>query len=115
MTLDRVPRDADASLAGLARLAALIVICALGLLSGFGSSHSSGALHPQVRSMEVGPPDSKVAMGLTSQFTATGIMGDGSKRNLSAQVAWSSSNPPVPWRGGGATVAPVPPGTARTM
>ena len=45
MTLDRVPRDADASLAGLARLAALIVIGALGLLSGCGSSHSSGAQH----------------------------------------------------------------------
>ena len=98
MTSDRVPRDAAASLAGLARLAALIVVGALGLLSGCGSSHSSAQL-TQVSSIEVGPPDSKVAMGLASQFTATGIMSDGTKRNVSAQAAWSSSNPAVAWMG----------------
>jgi trimeric autotransporter adhesin len=115
MTSDPVPRDADASLAGLARLAALMLIGALGLLSGCGSSHSSGAQLTQVSSIEVGPPDSKVAMGLTSQFTATGIMSDGSKRNLSAQVAWSSSNPAIAWMGAGGTVATVRSGTATIM
>jgi 6-phosphogluconolactonase (cycloisomerase 2 family) len=111
MTSYLVPRDAAASLAGLARLAALIVIGALGLLSGCGSSHSiTGST--EVSSIEVGPPDSKVAMGLASQFTATGIMRDGSKRNLSAQVAWSSSNPAIAWMGAGGTVATLRSGTA---
>ena len=112
MTSDRVPRDAEASLAGLARLAALIIIGALGLLSGCGSSHSGGTQLNQVSSIEVGPPDSKIAMGLASQFTATGIMGDGSKRNISAQVAWSSSNPAIAWMGTGGSVATVRSGTA---
>jgi 6-phosphogluconolactonase (cycloisomerase 2 family) len=115
MTSEPVPRDATASLAGLARLAALIVIGALGLLSGCGSSHSNGTQLAQVSSIEVGPPDSKVAMGLASQFTATGIMSDGSKRNLSAQVAWSSSNPAIAWMGPGGTVATVRSGTATIM
>ncbi len=113
MTSDHVPRGADASLAGLARLAALILIGALGLLSGCGSSHSNNVT--QVSSIEVGPPDSKVAMGLASQFTATGIMSDGSRRNLSAQVAWSSSNPAIAWMGAGGTVATVRSGTATIM
>jgi trimeric autotransporter adhesin len=113
MTSDRVPRDADASLAGLARLAVMILIGALGLLSGCGSSHSNNLT--QVSSIEVGPPDSKVAMGLASQFTATGIMSDGSKRDLSAQAAWSSSDPAVAWMGAGGTVATVRSGTATIM
>jgi 6-phosphogluconolactonase (cycloisomerase 2 family) len=115
MTSDRVPRGADAPLAGLARLAALIVIGALGLLAGCGSSHSNGAQLTQVTSIEVGPPDSTIAMGLSSQFTATGIMSDGSKRNLSAQAAWSSSNPAIAWMGSGGTVATVKSGTATIM
>jgi DNA-binding beta-propeller fold protein YncE len=112
MTSDRVPRDVNASLAGLARLAVLTLIGAVGLLSGCGSSHSSGTQLTQLSSIEVGPPDSKVAMGLSSQFTATGIMSDGSKRNLSAQVAWSSSNPAIAWMGPTGTVATIRSGTA---
>src|SRR5580692_4417354 len=100
-TSDPVPRGADASLAGLARLAALIVIGALGLLSGCGSSHPNDLA--QLSSIAVGPPDTAVAMGLASQFTATGIMNDGSKRNLSGQVAWSSSNPAIAQMGTGGT------------
>src|SRR5271156_1530622 len=109
MTSDRVPRGADASLPGLARLAALILIGAFGLLSGCGSSHPNELA--QLSSIAVGPPDPSVAMGLGSQFTATGIMSDGSKRNLSAQVAWSSSNPAIAWMGTGGTVATLRSGT----
>jgi 6-phosphogluconolactonase (cycloisomerase 2 family) len=109
MTSDPVPRGADASLAGLARLAALIVIGTFGLLSGCGSSHPNDLA--QLNSIAVGPPDTAVAMGLASQFTATGIMSDGSKRNLSAQVAWSSSNPAIARMGTGGTAATVRSGT----
>jgi trimeric autotransporter adhesin len=109
MTSERGPRGAAAPLAGLARLAALILIGALGLLSGCGSSHPNDLA--QLSSIAVGPPDTAVAMGLASQFTATGIMSDGSKRNLSAQVAWSSSNPGIAWMGTEGTVATVRSGT----
>ena len=115
MTSNLAPRDAHASLAGLARLAAICLIGALGLLSGCGSSHSNGSQLAQVSSIEVGPPNSKVAMGLASQFTATGIMSDGSKRNLSTQVAWSSSNPAIAWMGPAGTVSTLRSGTATIM
>ncbi len=109
MTSDRVPRGADASLGVFARLAALIVISTFGLLAGCGSSHPNDLA--QLSSIAVGPPDSTVAMGLASQFTATGIMSDGSKRDLSAQVTWSSSNPAIASMGAGGTVAAVRSGT----
>ena len=40
----------------------------------------------------VGPPDSSIAMGLSSQFTATGLYSDGSKQDVSSQVIWRSAN-----------------------
>jgi len=115
MTSDRVARDADASLAGFARLATLLLFSACGLLSGCGLSVSSNTQLTQVSSIEVGPPDSKLAMGLSAQFTATGIMSDGSKRNLSTQVAWSSSNPAIVSMGPAGTVATVGAGTATIL
>ena len=70
MTSDRVARDADASLAGFARLATLLLFSACGLLSGCGLSVSSNTQLTQVSSIEVGPPDSKLAMGLSTLFEA---------------------------------------------
>ena len=47
---------------------------------------------PQLTSIAVGPPDTRVAMGLTHQFTASGLYSDGSKQDVSSTVTWSSSN-----------------------
>jgi trimeric autotransporter adhesin len=74
-------------------LVALHLFCAMALITGCHSS--SGSYAPQtaqLTSIAVGPPDSSVAMGLSSQFTATGLYSDGSKRDLSSQVTWSSAN-----------------------
>jgi trimeric autotransporter adhesin len=65
----------------------------MALVSGCHSS--SGPYSPptaQLTSIAVGPPDSSVAMGLSSQFTATGLYSDGSKQDVSSRVTWSSAN-----------------------
>ncbi len=36
-------------------------------------------------------------MGLSSQFTATGLYSDGSKQDISSQVTWSSANAAAAW------------------
>ncbi len=75
------------------QLVALHLLCAMALASG---CHSSSGPYPpptaQLASIEVGPPDSSVAMGLSSQFTATGLYSDGSKQDVSSRVTWSSAN-----------------------
>jgi Bacterial Ig-like domain (group 2) len=44
-------------------------------------------------SIEVTPANSSTALGLTQQFTATGIFSDGSTQNLTTTVLWASSAP----------------------
>src|SRR3974377_409348 len=77
---------------------ALILISVSAMLGGCGWSHNnSTGLSPgqQLASIDVGPPDSSVPLGLNRQFTATGIFKDGSKRDISTQVALRSMNTPV--------------------
>jgi YVTN family beta-propeller protein len=93
MTLLRATRFARAFFGGCKSLIALHVLCAMALLTACHSS--SGSYAPstaQLTSIAVGPPDSSVAMGMSSQFTATGVYSDGSKQDLSSQVTWSSAN-----------------------
>ena len=45
----------------------------------------------QLVSISLSPPDASLAAGLTQHLTATGIYSDGSKRNISSSVAWTSS------------------------
>ena len=74
-------------------LVALHLLCAMALASGCHSS--SGPYTPptaQLTAIAVGPPDSSVAMGLSSQFTATAVYSDGSKLDVSSRVTWSSAN-----------------------
>jgi len=61
-----------------------------------GCHSSSGSFYSpltaQLTTIAVGPPDSSVAVGFSSQFTATGLYSDGSKQDVSSQVIWSSAN-----------------------
>ncbi len=50
---------------------------------------------PALTSIDVGPPNPSIALGLTYQFRATGIYADGSKGDISSMVTWSSSAPAV--------------------
>ena len=54
---------------------------------------TGGAL--QLVSIAVTPEAASVAVGLTQQFSATGDFNDGSTGDLTASVAWASSNPLV--------------------
>ena len=67
-----------------------ITVMVAGCHSASGSFYSPSTA--QLTTIAVGPPDSSVAMGFSSQFTATGLYSDGSKRDVSSQVIWSSAN-----------------------
>lgn len=43
----------------------------------------------------VSPANTSTSVGLTEQFTATGIFTDGTERNITTSVIWTSSNPNV--------------------
>jgi 6-phosphogluconolactonase (cycloisomerase 2 family) len=74
-------------------LVALHLLCAMALTSGCHSSSGPDSLPTaQLTSIAVGPPDSSVAMGLSTQFTATGLYSDGSKQDVSSRVIWISAN-----------------------
>jgi hypothetical protein len=49
-------------------------------------------LPPVLVSIAVTPANPSVAKGLTQQFTATGTFSDASVQNLTASVAWASSD-----------------------
>ncbi len=51
----------------------------------------SGA--PTLTSLTVTPTSSRIAMNTTQQLTATGVYSDGTIRNLTSSVAWTSSTP----------------------
>src|SRR5580704_12064659 len=98
MTLLRATRFARAFFGGYRPVAALHLLCVMALVGGCHSSSGSYSAAPvQLSSIEVGPPDSSVAMGLSSQYTATGLYSDGSKQDISSKVTWSSANAAAAW------------------
>jgi trimeric autotransporter adhesin len=94
MILVRASCSARAFLAQAKPAVALNLVFIIGLVAGCHSSSGSFYSPPtaQLTAIAVGPPDSSVAMGLSSQFTATGLYSDGSKQDVSSQVTWSSAN-----------------------
>ena len=112
MTFLRTTRSGSTSLVGFKAIAALILVSFMGMLAGcYGSSWSNSPQTAQLTSIAVGPPDSSVAMGLTNQFTATGLFSDGSKWNISSQVAWKSANAAMASISNAGLATAVSPGT----
>jgi YVTN family beta-propeller protein len=112
MTLLRATHFARAFFGGCKSLIALHLLCVMALLSACHSS--SGSYSPptaQLTAIAVGPPDSSVAMGMSSQFTATGVYSDGSKQDLSSQVTWSSANAAAAWISNAGLVTAASPGS----
>ena len=98
MLLLRATRFARAFFGACKPVVALHLLCVMALVAGCHSS--SGSYSPpaaQLDSIAVGPPDSTVAMGLSSQFTATALYSDGSKQDISSKVTWSSANAAAAW------------------
>ena len=68
------------------------IVATLGSLSGDSKVKVSIAT---LTSISVTNPDPILAIGFTDQLTATGIFSDNSTKNITKQVAWTSSNPNV--------------------
>ena len=49
----------------------------------------------QLAVIEVTPPNPQIAAGTTQQFTATGILTDGTRQDVTSVVTWESSTPAV--------------------
>jgi len=73
----------------------LVILSGLGiLLSGCGGPvHVSS--NPQLTRITVAPDGSTLAVGQTLQFTVSGTYSDGTSKDQTSQVLWTSSNPSV--------------------
>ncbi|MGO8857474.1 MAG: Ig-like domain-containing protein [Steroidobacteraceae bacterium] len=71
-----------------------LLLCLTGFIAACGGSSRAisviGPAAPQLTSISVGPPDTTLNIGLTEQFAATGIYSDGSRKDISALVTWTS-------------------------
>ena len=71
------------------------LLIALGISSlsavGCGGGGAYSAPPVQLKSISISPANLTIALGLTQQLTATGTFSDGTTRDLSGSVAWSSS------------------------
>jgi hypothetical protein len=91
--------------------AAVASLNSTGLASGLkaGTTKISAALHaatgstvltvavtaPVLQSISIAPANPLLAVGQNQQFTATGRYSDGSNRDLTGMVSWSSSQPSI--------------------
>jgi len=68
----------------------LLLIATLTGCAGGAGSNSSG--QPTVSSIQVAPPSMSIGTGLGQQFTATAHMSDGTSKDVTTSVQWSSSD-----------------------
>ena len=71
-------------------LSALLTICYLFIMSGCGGG--GGGSHPSLTSIKITPDVSTLAVGTTTQLTATGTYSDNSTRDITNEVTWLSSD-----------------------
>lgn len=67
---------------------------------------------PRLESIAVTPPNGDVSKGLTQQFKATGTYSNGSTRDLSQSVSWTSSDKNIVTIAAGGLATAVATGTA---
>ncbi|HET8637700.1 MAG TPA: Ig-like domain-containing protein, partial [Acidobacteriaceae bacterium] len=65
---------------------ATVSVTGCGVTPGPGEPNS-----PSLSSIAVTPATPSIAVGATQQFTATGTYTDGSEKNITASVIWTSS------------------------
>lgn len=69
-----------------------LVTASFGGVSGFGTLVVTGA---RLQSLFIEPADPTVGVGVALSFRATGLYSDGTRVDVTDQVMWQSSNPPV--------------------
>jgi len=87
----------------------IFCVCAILVL---GSCSSSGTGAPTLQSLSVTTANLSIAKGVTTQFTATGTFSDGSTRDLTGSVTWTSSNTGIVTITAGGLATGVAAGTA---
>ncbi|HTT02415.1 MAG TPA: Ig-like domain-containing protein, partial [Steroidobacteraceae bacterium] len=92
MSLFRICRQ-DTHLAARALFASIFIT--LASCGGGGGSGSSTPPAPTLQSVDVSPTNPSTAAGDTQQFSATGMYSDGSHKDVTSQVTWSSSSTAV--------------------
>ena len=70
-------------------LAAILLSLALGC----GSGPSSSSPPPSLTSIEISPASAAIRLGVSQQYTAAGTYSDGTQRDVTSSVTWSSSQP----------------------
>lgn len=73
----------------------LIPLFTFFLSCGGGGTIGGGTSQPVLTSLQITPGNALIAAGLTQKFAATGSFSDGSTRDVTTTVAWTSSHPAV--------------------
>lgn len=74
-------------------LRALIVSLLLALITACGGGGGGGAV--KVVTIDVTPGNATLAKGVTQDYTAMANMSNGTRQNVTSQVAWSSTSPAI--------------------
>src|SRR6266851_5804261 len=104
--LHRVLGLGDCGRRGPAGALLLILTGLLAACGGGGGGGGSAAPMVTLTSIAITPASPSIALGTTTQLTATGSYSDGTKKDLSSQVTWASATP---------AVATVPAGLATSV
>jgi uncharacterized protein YjdB len=90
-----------------------VALLCLGLLAGCSTSSTSKVVtQPTLKSIQITLTQASVAAGLGDQLTATGQYSDGTTKDLTATVAWTSSNQTVATVSGAGVISTAAQGTA---
>jgi uncharacterized protein YjdB len=84
----------------------------LDVFSYFASSRSGGNNTPTLQSISTSSPNPSITIGSSEQLSATGHYSDGSTKNLTGSVTWSSSTPSIATVTSGGLVKGVAQGSA---
>lgn len=76
-------------------LRAAIAVLGLSMLAACGGGGGGGGGEPELSRIEVTPATESAPLGTTQKFTATAILSDDSRVDVSTLVSWASSNATV--------------------
>ena len=91
----------------------LVVLLCLGLLPACSTKNSAVTTQPTLTSIKIALATSSVAAGLADQLTATGEYSDGTSKDLTASVTWTSSDASVATVSTAGVVTTLTQGTAK--
>ena len=94
MTTILAHRTPTSSIRGLKSIATALLLSLTGFIAGCGGGgggYGGPPPAPTLASLSISAAAASIGVGATSQFVATGAYSDGSKKDISASVTWSSA------------------------